>query len=91
MTQRLVSVVLTLLLLILHGQLWMGRGSQSNVNALRVQLQAQQAANLHAREVNDQLIAEVQDLQNGLEIIEERARAELGMVEANEIYVQLDE
>ena len=89
MAQKLVSVILVLLLVVLHGQLWLGRGSMSSVASLRVQLNAQLAANEQAREANDRLAAEVQDLQTGMEIIEERARMELGMVKPNEIYVQL--
>ena len=35
-----------------------------------------------------QLSAEVRDLKEGLEMVEEKARLELGMVKPNEIYVQ---
>jgi cell division protein FtsB len=46
------------------------------------QLDAQQAANEAARERNARLAAEVSDLKEGLEMVEEKARAELGMVRA---------
>ena len=48
-----------------------------------------QAANTAAHTRNDQLTAEVSDLQEGLEMVEEKARFELGMVKPDEIYVQL--
>jgi len=44
--------------------------------------------NAKAQLLNDQLKAEVSDLQEGLEIVEEKARFELGMVKPNEIFVQ---
>ena len=39
---------------------------------------------------NDQLSAEVRDLKEGLEMVEEKARSELGMVKPNEIFVQVN-
>ena len=52
-------------------------------------LQEQQAANDAARARNEQLVAEVSDLKDGLEMVEEKARAELGMIKPNEILVQV--
>ena len=78
-----------MLLVALHGQLWLGRGSVANVAAMRQKLELQQAANLKARQANERLAAEVHDLQDGLEMVEEKARMELGMVKPNEIYVQM--
>jgi cell division protein FtsB len=77
------------LLVILHGQLWFGRGSVPNVSRLIRQLDEQQLRNNDAVRFNERLAAEISDLREGLEIVEERARAELGMVKANEIYVQI--
>ena len=91
MGSRLLPVFLVTLLLVLQGQLWLGRGSMANVTALREKLEVQKAANLKARELNDRLTAEVNDLQSGMEMVEEKARLELGMVKPNEIYVQIAE
>jgi cell division protein FtsB len=52
-------------------------------------LQAQQQANDTARLRNQRLAAEVSDLKEGLEMVEEKARSELGMVKPDEILVQL--
>ena len=49
---------------------------------------AQQALNDQARQRNERLQAEVTDLQTGLELIEEKARAELGMLRPDELLVQ---
>jgi len=89
MGQRAVSFILILLLLVLQGQLWLGRGSLPAVNRLASDLETQQQLNLQARQVNEQLVAEVRDLQEGLDMVEEKARHELGMVKPNEILVQI--
>ncbi|APW43459.1 septum formation initiator family protein [Rhodoferax saidenbachensis] len=89
MGRRLVPVALVALLLILHGQLWFGRGSVPNVSKLQHQLDEQKRNNAQAAVANDRLGAEIHDLREGLEIVEEKARTELGMVKSNEIYVQI--
>ena len=89
MGQHAVSFILILLLLVLQGQLWLGRGSLPAVNRLASDLETQQQHNLQARQVNEQLVAEVRDLQEGLDMVEEKARRELGMVKPNEILVQI--
>jgi cell division protein FtsB len=89
MSARWVPFALIGLLLILQGQLWFGRGSLPSVQHLSTQLEEQRQANTRAALANSRLEAEINDLQEGLEIVEEKARAELGMVKSNEIYVQI--
>jgi len=89
MRNRLVPLVLVAVLLLLQGQLWFGRGSLPNVARLQRELEAQKRKNQQAALVNERLAAEINDLREGLEIVEEKARAELGMVKNNEIYVQM--
>ena len=89
MSARVVPVLLIALLAVVHVQLWFGRGSVSNVGDMQRKLQQQQAANVQAQHANDQLAAEVRDLQEGLEMVEEKARMELGMVKPNEIFVNV--
>ena len=89
MGQRVIPAALIALLIVLHAQLWFGRGSVPNVAKLQDQLQVQKLSNQQAARFNERLSAEINDLQEGLEMVEERARAELGMVKANEIYVQI--
>jgi cell division protein FtsB len=89
MRTQLVPAALIALLVVLHAQLWFGRGSVPNVAKLQEQLQAQKLSNQQAALFNERLSAEINDLQEGLEMVEERARVELGMVKANEIYVQI--
>ena len=89
MGNRIVPTALVILLMILQGQLWFGRGSLPNVSKLRGQLETQLSNNAQAALANDRLSAEIHDLQEGLEIVEEKARSELGMVKGNEIYIQI--
>ena len=86
---RWVTVVLAALLVATQGDLWFGRASWPYVMGLRTQLAAQQATNEAARERNSRLEAEVSDLKEGLEMVEEKARSELGMVRPDEILVQV--
>jgi cell division protein FtsB len=87
--RRLVPTLLITLLVLLHAQLWLGRGSLPNVARLRADLANQLLKNDQSLQANSQLEAEVHDLKEGLEMVEEKARMELGMVKTNEIYVQI--
>jgi cell division protein FtsB len=86
---RIVPAILIALLLILHVQLWSGRGSVPNVAEMHRKLDAQKAANVQAQQANERLATEVGDLKEGLETVEEKARSELGMVKPNEVYIQI--
>jgi cell division protein FtsB len=88
MSQRVVPALLIVMLIALHAQLWLGRGSVSHVNQLQAKLQELSAKNKIAQQTNDQLASEVRDLKEGLEMIEGIARSELSMVKPNEILVQ---
>jgi len=89
MGQRLIPAALITLLVVLHAQLWFGRGSVPSVSRMTSELEAQKQKNAQAQLGNARLAAEVRDLQEGLEMVEEKARFELGMVKPNEILVQI--
>jgi cell division protein FtsB len=89
MTARHATALLLLLLVIVHSQLWLGRGSVQQVNAMKTKLTQLREQNAQAQSANGRLEAEVRDLKEGLEMVEEKARMELGMVKPNEIFVQL--
>jgi len=90
MDNRLLPAVLIALLLILQGQIWLGKGSVPTVIDLEYKIQEQNELNAKAKRINGQLNSEVNDLKEGLNTVEERARHELGMVKANEIFVQIE-
>lgn len=89
MNSKGVAVLLIGLLAVVQAQLWLGRGSVVDVAQMQRKLDEQKARNAVAQQANEQLAAEVRDLQEGLEMVEEKARSELGMVKPNEIYVQI--
>lgn len=89
MAARLVPFLLIGMLVALHAQLWTGRGSIPEVNLLNAKLADQIAKNKEAARANERIVSEVRDLKEGLEMVEERARFELGMVKPNEIFVQI--
>ena len=90
MGNRVVLAILIALLIIFHAQLWTGRGSIHQVRDMQQRLTDQQAKNIKSQVRNDQLAAEVRDLKEGLEMVEEKARSELGMVKPNEIFIQVN-
>ena len=86
---RYVSLALIVLIGLVQAELWFGKGGVPRTIELSGRLQAQKAANDAARQRNEQLGAEVRDLKEGLEMVEEKARYELGMVKPDEILVQV--
>jgi cell division protein FtsB len=90
MDNRLLPAALIALLLMLQGQIWLGKGSVLTVIDLEYKIQEQNELNAKAKRINGQLNSEVNDLKEGLNTVEERARHELGMVKANEIFVQIE-
>ena len=90
MDNRLLPAILITLLLVLQGQIWFGKGSVPTVIELENKIQVQNELNAKAKRITGQLNSEVNDLKEGLNTVEERARHELGMVKANEIFVQIE-
>jgi cell division protein FtsB len=86
---RWATLVLAALLAVVQGDLWFGKGNMPYVMSLQKQLVQQQAVNVQARLRNERTQAEVNDLKEGLEMVEERARQELGMVKPDEVFVQM--
>ena len=84
-------VVLILLLAGLQYRLWVGDGSLAQVTDLQRQIAEQQGENERLLERNRILEAEVLELKQGMETVEERARHELGMVKEGETLYQLAE
>lgn len=88
---RWVLILLLAVLAALQYRLWVEQGSLGEVTLLRREIAAQRAEIERLKERNRALQAEVQDLKQGLEAIEERARGELGMVKPGETFLQLVE
>jgi cell division protein FtsB len=84
---RILPVILLALIVLVQGELWFGHSGIHYVNGLRAELQTQQEANGIAKAHNDRVTAEITDLRNGLEMVEEKARLELGMIRPDEVLV----
>ena len=88
---RWLSFALIALLILLQYPLWIGKGGWLRVWDVDRQLQQQKAANHQLEVRNAGLDAEVRDLKQGYDAIEERARFELGMIKQDEVFVQIPE
>ena len=86
---RVVTLILFILLLLLQYPLWLGKGGWLKVWDMNRQVEAQQQANRQTQARNALLDAEVRDLKQGTEAIEERARSELGMIKRDEVFFQV--
>ena len=86
---RALAVVLALLILALQYPMWLGRGGWLRVRELDRQVDAQSRVNADLKARNAALDADVRDLKQGFEAIEERARSELGMIRQDEVFFQL--
>lgn len=88
---RWLIVVLLLLLGGLQYRLWVSEGSFSHRNVLQEKIETQQAENNRLRERNAVLALEVEALKSGLEVIEERAREQMGMIKDDETFFMIVE
>lgn len=87
---RVLSLLLLCLLVLIQYPLWLGKGSWLRVLELDRLLAIQRQTNYKMELRNQALEGEVRDLKQGLVAIEERARYELGMVRADELFVQIN-
>jgi cell division protein FtsB len=86
---RLLTLVLAALIALIQYPLWVGKGSWLRVWEIDQQITAKKEVNARLQARNAALDAEVRDLKQGYDAIEERARNELGMVKHDEIFFQV--
>ena len=86
---RYVALILLILLVALQIKLWTGQGGMREVWALEGRVAAQARENETLRTRNDALSADVADLKEGTEAVEERARSELGLIKPGETFYQV--
>ena len=86
---RFLPLILIALIALIQYPLWFGKGSWLRVLEVDRQLLAQKGSNAKLIARNGAMDAEVHDLKQGLDAIEERARSELGMVKQDEVFVQV--
>lgn len=86
---RIWIAILVSLFFILQYDLWVGDGSLATVWRLQQSIDNQSKENKIIADRNKALEAEVVDLKQGKDAIEERARSDLGMVKEGETYIQI--
>lgn len=88
---RLLALIVIALLILLQLKLWVGAGGWREVEQLQATVATQTAENAKLQQRNAALAAEVDDLKSGEAAIEERARAELGMIKPDETFYRIVE
>ena len=86
---KILAGILAGLIVLIQYPLWLGKGGWLRAWEVDRQLAAQKAKNVQLEVRNGGLAAEVRDLKQGTEAIEERARYELGMVRGDEVFFQV--
>jgi cell division protein FtsB len=86
---KILAGILGALIVLIQYPLWLGKGGWLRVSEIDHQLSAQRDRNAQLEIRNSALAAEVRDLKQGTEAIEERARYELGMVRHDEVFFQV--
>lgn len=86
---RALSLILVALIVLIQYPLWLGKGSWLRVWEVDRQIKSQQDKNVKLLARNQTLDAEVRDLKQGFDAIEERARSELGMVKQDEVFFHM--
>ena len=88
---KILAGILSALIVLIQYPLWLGKGSWLRAWEVERQVSAQKEKNTQLETRNAALEAEVRDLKQGTEAIEERARYELGMVRRDELFFQIAE
>ena len=86
---RIITLILLLLFCGLQSRLWHGAGSMQELRFLQDQVAQQKGENLRLLERNAELASDVQDLNQGLDAVEERARHELGLIKPGETFYRI--
>ena len=83
---KFITIMLITMLAVLQYRLWIGANSMTELHHLQQEKQALIKENESLKERNESLAAEVSDLKQGYDAVEERARSEMGMIKENETF-----
>jgi cell division protein FtsB len=86
---RIITLILFFILILLQIKLWLGEGGFRDVARLETRVEAQRQQNSDLLQRNAELQAEVEDLRERLDAVEERARNELGLIKPDEKFYQV--
>ena len=88
---KLLAIALAALIVLIQAPLWLGKGGWLRAWQVEGDLAKQKAKNAQLESRNAALAAEVRDLKQGTEAVEERARYELGMIRHDEVFFQFQD
>ncbi|MCO6524437.1 MAG: cell division protein FtsB [Candidatus Schmidhempelia sp.] len=83
------TTILLLILVYLQYSLWFGKNNVNDYRQMSQLIKEMQVQNAKLKQRNDRMYAEITDLYDGLEAIEERARTSLGMIRPNEHFYRI--
>ncbi|USD65670.1 cell division protein FtsB [Vibrio sp. SCSIO 43136] len=86
---RIFSIALLALVLGLQYLVWFGKNGELDLASTQADIQIQNEKNANLAQRNDEMYAEIDDLRQGLDAIEERARHQLGMVKSDETFYRI--
>ena len=86
---RVLIAILLVMLVLLQYKLWFGEGGFRAVARLEQRVVEQVEENEALEQRNNELQAEVEDLRERLDAVEERARNELGLIKQDEEFYQV--
>ncbi|MGF1773005.1 cell division protein FtsB [Vibrio maritimus] len=86
---RIFTLVLLMVFSWLQYTLWFGKNGIVDFQQVDTEIQVQQQVNGNLQTRNDEMFAEIDDLRQGLDAIEERARHELGMIQQGETFYRI--
>ncbi|MEH0666851.1 cell division protein FtsB [Vibrio scophthalmi] len=86
---RVFALTLLLILGWLQYELWLGKNGVADYQAVSAEIDVQHQVNASLQSRNNEMFAEIDDLRQGLDAIEERARHELGMVKEGETFYRI--
>lgn len=89
MKNKWIGLLLIALLVALQTRLWFGKNSVSDFKEMRSQIQVLEKQNANLRQRNQLLEADIEDLQIGIDSMEERARNELGLIKEGETFYRI--
>lgn len=86
---RVVILLLLTVLVALQYRLWLGKNSLPDYWRLQKEVDSQQTTNDNLKRRNQVLYADIEDLREGEDALEERARNELGMIKKDEVFFRI--
>ncbi|WP_159655570.1 cell division protein FtsB [Vibrio atypicus] len=86
---RIFALTLLIVLGWLQFELWFGKNGVSDFQLVNADIEVQHQVNGNLQTRNNEMFAEIDDLRQGLDAIEERARHELGMIKEGETFYRI--